>query len=167
MNEPTDRPAPPAIESRSGFTAALHWGFGEAMARSARRIVCVDRDFTNWPLGDAALLEALTGWIRRPQRQLVLLGGRFDEVPRRHPRFVAWRRAWGHAVPAWTPPEDLAAELPTLLFDDGPVLVRLFDAVHWRGRAEFDDGAARLYRDEVDAVLQRSEPAFPVTDLGL
>jgi hypothetical protein len=47
------------------------------------------------------------------------------------------------------------------------VLVRLIDAVHWRGRADRDVQAARLMRDELDAVLQRSEPAFPATELGL
>lgn len=157
----------PVIDSRTGFEAALHWGFGHAAARGARRIVCVDRNFAIWPLDDPALLDKLTAWLKRPQRQLVLLASNYDEVPRRSPRFTAWRRNWAHAVSAWLAPAELDTELPTLLLDDGPLMVRLIDAVHWRGRATLDAQAALPYRDEIDAVLQRSEPGFAATQLGL
>lgn len=157
----------PLIDSRAGFVAALRWGFAQATARDARRIVCVDPDFADWPLGEPDLLDAFTAWLRRPQRQLVLLAAGYDDVPRRHPRFVAWRRHWAHAVSAWQAPEDLCPVLPTLLLDDGPLLLRLIDRTHWRGRATLDAGASRPYRDEIDAVLQRAAPAFPVNHLGL
>jgi hypothetical protein len=157
----------PVIDSRAGFEAALRWGFEQAAARGARRIVCVDRDFVLWPLEDPALLDGLATWLRRPQRELVLLASTFDEVPRRLPRFTAWRRTWAHAVPGWQAPPDLDTALPTLLLDDSAVMVRLIDALHWRGRASLDAQAARPYRDEIDAVLQRCEPAFPATRLGL
>jgi hypothetical protein len=162
MNE-----TPPAITSRSAFVAALHWGFAQAIAGPARRIVCVDRDFADWPLDDAGLHGRLAAWLRLPQRRLVLLANDFGGVPRRHPRFVAWRAVWAHAIEAWSPPEDLASGLPTLLVDDMTVSVHLADNVHWRGRAEADAGAAQLWRDRVDAVLQRSEAAFAVNLLGL
>jgi hypothetical protein len=157
----------PKIDSRAGFEAALHWGFAQAIEADARRIVAVDRDFADWPLGDPALLDRLTAWVRLPQRQLVLLGSDWDEVPRRHARFMPWRRTWAHAIVAWQRPDDLDVELPTLLLDDGPLLVRLFDRERWRGRAELDARQARLVRDEIDAVLQRSTPALPATQLGL
>ncbi|MDE2613367.1 MAG: hypothetical protein KGL78_07990 [Burkholderiales bacterium] len=160
-------PTAPLIDSRAGFVAALHWGFAQAVARGARRIVCVDPDFADWPLGDPALLEALTQWLRRPQRQWLLLAATFDEVPRRHPRFVSWRRHWAHAVDAWRAPEDLSASLPTLLLDDGPLLVRLVDRAHWRGRAALGARESRPFRDEIDAVLQRSTQTLPATQLGL
>lgn len=158
---------PPVIDSSAAFVAALHWGFARAIERGARRIVAVDADFASWPLDDPALLEPLAAWLRRPQRELVLLARTFDEVPRRHPRFVAWRQLRAHAVPGWQVPDDLDVPLPTLLLDDGPLLVRLIDPVRWRGRASLDAQAARLQRDEIDALLQRSEPAFPATHLGL
>lgn len=161
------RPEPPQIDSRSAFADALRWGFDSAFARDARRIVCVDRDFADWPLDDPALLDAITRWLKRPLRQWVLLAAGFDEVTRRHPRFVRWRADWAHGVPAYAPPEEDRIELPTLLVDDGPVVVQLFDAVHWRGRASLDPREARSWRENLDALLQRSTPDFPVNRLGL
>lgn len=159
--------AAPRIDSRAGFSAAVRWGLERAHARAARRIVCVDPDFDDWPLDDPALIETLARFVSLPQRQLVLLATRFDQVPRRHPRFVQWRRHWSHAVVAFSPTEELDAALPTLLLDDGPLVVRLIDRNHWRGRASEDAREARLLRDEIDVVLQRSGPAFAVTELGL
>lgn len=157
----------PPIGSRAEFTAALHWGFTEAFAAGARRIVCVDASFVDWPLDDSALLESLTAWLKLPQRRLVLLAADYGEVPRRHPRFVRWRRDWAHAIEAWAPPEGDAVTLPTLLLDDNAITVQLIDAEHWRGRAARDARAARLWRESIDAILQRSEASFPVYGLGL
>jgi hypothetical protein len=158
---------PPKIDSRAAFAAAVRWGFDAAAARSARRIVCVDRDFAEWPLDEPALLDTLTAWLRLPKRRLVLLADRYDEMPRRHARFVRWRADWAHAIDAFSPPTDDGADLPTLLVDDGPISVQLLDAVHWRGRCELDARHAQLWRESLDAVLQRSDPAFPVSHLGL
>ena len=158
---------PPVIDSQAGFATALRWGFETAIGQGARQLLCVDARFEYWPLDDAALLAALGAWLRLPQRRLVLLAASFDEVPRRQPRFNTWRRDWTHATSFWQAPEEMAAELPTLLLADGAVSVRLIDAEHWRGRAEIDARSARLWRDRVDVVLQRSSPAFPVNTLGL
>lgn len=162
-----DSETPPAIDSRASFAEAVRWAFAQAIARDARRIVAVDRDFVDWPLGDTALLEQLTGWLRRPQRQLVLLAANWEDVPRRHPRFMPWRRTWAHALAIWQQPDGLDRDLPTWLLDDDALLLRLFDRERWRGRVEFDERATRLHRDEIDAVLQRSTPALPATQLGL
>lgn len=160
-------PAPPLITSRADFTAALRWGFDAAIAADARHILCVDRDFEHWPLDESGLHATLTTWLRRPQRRLSLLAASFDEVPRRHPRFVVWRRAWAHVITTMAAPEEFADSLPTLLVDDGAVLVQLFDAQHWRGRAERDARTAHLRRDELDVILQRSSASFPANTLGL
>ncbi len=158
--------AVPRITSRAEFGAALRWGLGTACTRGARRLWCVDRSFADWPLDDAALLEQLSAWLRRPQRRLVLLAGSYDEMVRWQPRFVAWRRDWAHAVEAWQTPAN-ADDLPTVLVDDAAVCVQLADRVHWRGRAGLDARAAQGWREEIDVVLQRSEASFPVKLLGL
>jgi hypothetical protein len=157
----------PAIDSRAGFQAALRWGFEQALAASARRIVCSDTDFAEWPLDDAALLQSLGAWLRLPQRRLVLLAHSYDEVPRRWPRFTAWRADWAHALDTWLAPQDPALALPTLLVADATVSVHLIDAAHWRGRASLDQRRAHQWCEELDVVLQRSERGFPVNTLGL
>ena len=167
--DPTgDAPAmPSALRSRGDFHAALHWGVGHAVATRARRLVCVDPDFATWPLDDPALLQALTAFLQLPQRRLVLLAYRFDTVQRGFARFVAWRRNWAHAIEAWSPPEDTEARLPTLAIDDDRLCLQVFDTTHWRGRLRLDDREVRQWRDEIDALLQRCEAAFPVHHLGL
>ena len=160
MNEP------PLMTSRAEFVAAVHWGVQAAAERGARRLCFVDPNFADWPLESPALLELLTTWLRLPQRQVVLLAETFEEVVRFKPRFVVWRRSWAHAIQAWSP-HDLPANLPTVLVDDGPVCVVLADRLHWRGRAAADARDAQRQREQIDAVLQRSEPAFPVNNLGL
>lgn len=159
--------APPAIDSRAAFRAALLWGFRSAFDESARRIVCADASFADWPLEDTGLLNGLTLWLKRPQRRLVLLAAGFDEVQRRCPRFTAWRGDWVHAVDAWQAPEDLAADLPTVLTCDKGASVHLIDAQHWRGNARQDERSARQWCESLDVVLQRSERAWGVRTLGL
>ena len=157
----------PCIDSRESCVAALHWGFGQALAQHARCIAYVDATFEHWPLDVPPLLQALTTWLRRPQRRLVLLAASCAEVPRRQPRFTAWRRDWAHAIQARQPPQDLATDLPTLLLDDRSLTVHLIYPTHWRGRARLDMRARLLRQKRIDAVSQRSEAELTVTMLGL
>ncbi len=167
MNASVPETPPPALGSRTAFADAIGWGLHSAADRGARQITLADPDFAEWPLGDAGVLQVLTGWLRRPGRRLVLLAAGYDQVPRRHPRFVSWRRDWSHAIEPRQPDADLAPEVPTLLLDDTGVLVHLMDALQWRGQATVDTRAALLWRERLDGLLQRSEPAFPVQTLGL
>jgi len=159
--------APPPIDSRQAWTSALHWGLKTATGQGARQMTWVDADFTEWPLNDAGWLQQLTAWLRLPQRRLVLLAADFSAIPQQHPRFMAWRRDWSHAVEARQVPPELATGLPRVLLDDRQLSVQLLDPVHWRGRAAQDARVAHLIREQVDAVLQRSEIGFPVNTLGL
>ncbi len=161
--------APPAIDSRATAQAALRWGFSAAMAEDARRIVCVAADWAFWPvLDDAALHEALAVWLRRPQRRLVVLGRRFDNLSRACPRLERWRTDWMHAIEAWQlPDEGVGPVPPALLLSDGAVSVHLVDAENGRGRAERDARRARQWCEEIDAAIQRSERTWAVRPLGL
>ncbi len=159
--------APPAIDSRAGFVAAVKWGFESAFAEDARRIIAVDPSFAEWPLDDSMLLSALAAWLRRPQRRLVLLAAQYDEVQRRCPRFTARRVDWVHAIDAWIAPDEWVADLPSVLATDRRTSVHLIDAQRWRGRAERDERRARQWCEELDAVVQRSERGFGLKPLGL
>lgn len=157
----------PIIDSIASWQAALRWGLASAQAADARSITCVDPSFETWPLNEAEVLDGLAAWLRKPGRRLLLLAAHYDEVPRCHPRFVQWRRDWAHAMQTLRVPDEFAAELPSLLLDDSSVSVHLIDPVHGRGRAALDKRARWLWQEKVDVVLQRSEPAFAVTALGL
>lgn len=164
---PTEVPPDVRIDSRAAFREAALRAFEHATAGASRRIVCVDPDFADWPLDDATLLQRMTDWLRRPQRQWVLLASDYARVPRLHPRFVTWRRDWSHAIAPFAAPADLDGGLPTLLLDERGLMLRIVDRTQWRGRLSYDESSARPWREEVDAVLQRCEPAFAVNTLGL
>ena len=155
-----------SIDSRSGFVAAVHEVLDLALARRTRRMLWVDADFAGWPLDDAILLRRLTHWLRLPQRQLLLLAGDYA-VLCRSPRFMACYRLWSHAIAAHAPAEDDVAQLPCLLLAERAALVQLMDKSHWRGWIAEEAASLRSWHERVDALLQRSEPAFPATTLGL
>jgi hypothetical protein len=155
-----------AIASRRAFAAAVHEVLDLAWARRARRMLWVDADFADWPLDDAALLLRLTDWLRLPQRQLLLLASDYEPL-RRRARFAACYRLWSHAISAYAPAEDDVAQLPCLLLAEDMALVQLLDKAHWRGWISTEPAPLRLARERIDALLQRSAPAFPATTLGL
>ena len=98
-----------AIESRADFVAAVHEAVSLALDAVRRAAwsgsTC---DFADWPLDEPALLQALTDWVRLPQRQLVLLAANYDDMRRRRARFTAWYRLWSHAVAAFSPPHAMS-----------------------------------------------------------
>jgi hypothetical protein len=112
-------------------------------------------------------MDALGAWLHRPQRRLVLLAEGFEGMERAHPRFSAWRRDWTHAVDPRVPADTDRGPLPTLLFDDGPVLLELWERDPPRGRATADALAARTARQRIDATVQRSAADWPLRPLGL
>jgi len=155
------------IDSRAVFRQAVLTALDAAIERGARRIVCVDRDFADWPLEATELHASLAAWLRRPQRQLVLLAAGYAPLVRTHPRFSEWRADWMHAIDARVPAEAGPHEWPTLLLDDGPVCLSVWQRDPWRGRAAVDAVAAHAARDRIDAELQRSAPGWPARPLGL
>jgi hypothetical protein len=168
LNTPDTPPTLPVIAGPEDFAPAVGWAIRTAITEGARTITAVDIAFgENWPWDDAALRAALAGWLRLPQRRLVLLAAHYDEVPRTHPQFVQWRRDWAHAIAPFVAPEELAHMLPTAVFDDRRVSVVRLDAVQGRGRASLEPRTRLLWHEKVDALLQRSSPGFPVTTLGL
>lgn len=159
--------AGPVIDSRLSFVAALQSAIGTARDRGARRMIWSDADFEAWPLGQAALLQTLTEWVRLPQRRLVLLARSFDRLRRDAPRFVAWRQTWAHAVDAYGPNPGDEDDLPSLLLVESVIVVQRLDASRWRGRVGTEASELRGWSEQLDAFLQRCEPAFPATTLGL
>lgn len=154
------------ITSRSAFHEALRAAFHELASSTSRHVFLSDLDFADWPLNEPGVVEDLGRWARS-HRSLTLLASHFDEVARRHARWVAWRQHWSHVVDCQAVDEaDLPALQPLLLIP-GQLVIRLVDRVAYRGsvsRAETDLVQAQ---EALDALLQRSAPSFPATILGL
>jgi len=154
------------ITTRAEFQDALRQAFAEAASAGCRELWLSDHDFADWPLGERDVIERLTEWAAS-SRRLTLLANSFDEVARRHPRWVTWRRQWSHIVSCRANTELEAGEVPALLIASGTVTVRLSDTVHHRGRVAHDRAEELRCKELIDAVLQRSEEAFPATSTGL
>lgn len=163
-----DETLPTAIAGRSDFAAAVHAVLGDAAEHGTRELWLVDPDFSLWPLGERELVGLLTRWAQGgPGRRITVIAQRFDDIPRRHPRFVAWRRDWAHVIHCREVGEVDASEVPTLLLAGEGLGLQLLERQHVRGRWFRDDAAWRTWREVIDALLQRSAEAFPATTLGL
>jgi hypothetical protein len=154
------------ITSRSEFHAALRLAFAEAAAKGSRELWLCDNDFADWPLGERAVIEQLGLWAAS-SRKMTLVALTFDEVSRRHARWVQWRQQWSHIVDCRTNTDFEAGELPTLFLATGTLTVRLPDPVHHRGSVSRQKADEVRCKEVIDAVLQRSVEAFPATTTGL
>lgn len=160
-----NRPRSDLIDGRSEFAAAVREALSSAVQTRAHELCLVDPDFDTWPLEDAEVLAALTAWARLPKRRLLMLAASFDTLPRRYPRFVAWRRTWAHVVECRTTEVDVS-QIPTLLLA-GARNLHLADRLRWRGHWLADDSEVGEWREVVEVLMQRSEGDFPANTLGL
>jgi hypothetical protein len=162
------------IEGAAAFAQAL-----ALLARQARDARCRDMWWVSprldaWPLDDPQLLDTLSAWLKLPQRNLTLLvaSSAAASPPSARPKFVTWYRWRSHAVRVFAAPAADDAALPMLAWrgpGDGLAagLVRLSSQEPWRGRVVREPDEVRAWHDGVDVVLQRAEPAWPVTTLGI
>ena len=134
------------------------------------RVMLSDLQFADWPLDEPAVLASLSAWLRPPGRTLWMVGLDFAAVARRFPRFARWRRDWAHRVEVWQPTDgEWPADQRMLL---APTLAaQWLDApnAHTIARLRVITNAVHvqaLHSQSAD-FLQRCEPAWPVTTLGL
>jgi hypothetical protein len=161
-----DLPTTRIITSRGEFHDALKEAFAFVADKGCREVFIADPTFSDWPLGDRSVLENLSRWAFT-HRKLTVLAESFDEFPRRHPRWVEWRRQWSHVVECRAVAEADIGQLTGLFMAPGLITLRVLDAEHYRASLSFDPVDSTRIRDAFDALLQRSEEAFPVTTLGL
>lgn len=159
-------PSSPPIAGRLDFHREIVRAFEHAADRGCPEIWLCDVDFADWPLGERALVEALTRWAYA-HRRLTLLACHFDEVPRRHPRWVAWRRNWGHVVDCLALPEMKPSQMPCFWFAPRLQAVRLVDPIRCRGFIDTAPADLLVLQDQVRELASQGVPAFPVTLLGL
>jgi len=174
MNDTTnDGAAAPAsgaphriLTTRGECQQALRDAFAEAARIGCRELWLCDADYSDWPLSERAVIDSLSQWAYS-HRKLTLLAHGFDEIVRRHARWIDWRRQWSHIVECRQLEVVEPGQVPTLLLAPGLVTVRIFDPVQQRGSVSHDPADAIRCRELVDDLWQRSSDAFSATTLGL
>lgn len=155
------------IASRDQFQAAVRNVVLNAEALGLRELAWVSPDFADWPLDEPALIDALGHWARQPGARLTWIAHDFERVRRAMPRLTRWRQTFAHVIACRTPPELPGPDTPTLLLAGRSVAVRMLDLDHARGWVSHQGRDVQRAREEIDAVLQRSEEAFASGVLGL
>lgn len=163
-------PLPPATRRIDGRVAFQH-AVREALAECARRgdpeLVLCDADFSQWPLGERDVMAAFDAWAQS-RRRLTVLASSYDDVVRRHPRWVAWRRTWAHIVECRALSPGEAGPCPTLLLvPTGPLTLRLHDTERYRGTWSTEPRDATEARELLDALHPHTVESFGATTLGL
>lgn len=132
----------------------------------ARQVWLIDHQLGDWPLDDAEVLAALTTWLRQGGRSLRLLGTDFGSTARALPKFSRWRRDWQHAMVIQQPADGhLTTAWRGLLAP--PWCLQWLDAPEGRLRVFADLAQCRAVEGQIADFLQRCEPAWPSTTLGL
>lgn len=161
---------PPALpEGRftglSGFTDLIRQSFSVAAAQGWREIIVCDPDFGDWPLGERAVIQSLNDWSMTG-RKFTMLAKTYDEVLRKHARFVTWRRTWAHIVECRANASTAADEMPSALLGPGWVFERL-DMQRCTGVGGSEVARRVALRERINERLLKSSPSFPATTLGL
>lgn len=153
------------FEGREEFRQLLRDALVAAARDGWREIVFCDATFEDWPLGERTVAESLQSWASGGRR-LTLLAKEYDDVIRRHPRFVVWRRTWAHIVDARACADADPLGLPSMLWSPAWVLERR-DPVRSAGFCGDEADRRITAREALNEWLQKSTPAFPATQLGL
>lgn len=128
-------------------------------------IILSDVDFSDWPLNQTAVIESLSAWAVAGRR-LTLLATRYEEVHRHHPRFVAWRRTWGHLIDGHVCDDPARGEVPSAIWSPS-WFMRRTDRVHQSGYCGNDPAMKASLREDLSERLRSSSVGFSASVLGL
>ena len=156
------------FSGREAFRAHLLTAFDAASRQGWREIILSDADFTDWPMGERAVTEALQAWAGQAGRgrQLVLVAERFDAFERHFPRFVQWRQLWSHIIDCRVCRGPGLPSVPSAFWTPDWALHRL-DVELFRGLTSVDPVRRRALRELQDECLRQGRPGFPASTLGL
>lgn len=159
-------PADVLIDGRAALRSALQTWLDEAAHRRARELWWCDGDLSLWPVGEQAWIEALGRWVGPGRRLTVLLA---DDAPlqRQHPRWVTWRRTWGHLVELWVVEPELAADLRGWALCPGCGGVEILEPAIGRARWVRDAAMLRTALQQLQAWKERARPGVAAHPLGL
>lgn len=149
----------------TAFAELIRHAFAAAAAQGWREIILSDRSFEDWPLGERLVAQSLNDWSRSG-RKLTMLAKNYDELIRRHARFVTWRRTWAHIVDCRSNASVSADDFPSALWSPSWVFQRL-DLDRCTGISGAEAARRVALKERLDECLRKSSPAFPATTLGI
>lgn len=165
-----DEAVPPGLhagrfEGRDAFQQLIRDALAAAAREGWRELILCDANFEEWPLGERAVAQSLQDWSQSG-RKCILLARKWDDVIRRHARFVTWRKTWSHIIDARACPSADPLDLPSAIWSPAWVMERrdLERSVGYCG-PEADRRLA--LRESLNEWLARSSPSFPAVTLGL
>ena len=153
------------FEGREDFRQLVRDALATAARDGWRELVLSDATFTDWPLGERAVIESLNSWSKSG-RHCTLLAKRYDDVVRMHPRFVQWRGTWSHIITAVACPSADALELPSAIWSPAWVMERR-DIERSNGYCGSEPDRRVALKEGLAEWLRKATPAFPATTLGL
>lgn len=167
--QPTPDQLPPLPEGRiqglRDFADLVRLALQTAAREGWPHIVLSDPDFSDWPLGERAVIDALNAWAGRG-RKIQFLAGSFDRLREQHPRLVQWRTTWAHIVEAHACRLVAGGDLPSAIWSPHWSMERL-DIGHCLMVASRSAERRTLLQERLEACWQQGSPSFPATVLGL
>ena len=161
----SDSPLAGRFTGRQDFERLVREALAQAARDGWQEMVWSDATFEDWPLRERAVVDSLQAWASSGRR-LTLLAARYDEVLKNQPRFVTWRRTWGHLVDCRVVRHVAPVDFPSALWSRHWYMQRL-DLTHSHGTWGDDRASLIRVRELLDENIRNSAPGFPVTVLGL
>jgi hypothetical protein len=153
------------FEGREDFQQLVRDALAAAGREGWREIILADATFEDWPLYERAVAESLQAWASGG-RKMILLAKRYDEVVRRHARFVTWRRTWSHIVDARAVASADVLDIPSAIWSPAWALERR-DIERCAGYCGSEPERRVLLKQGLQEWLLKSTPSFPATTSGL
>ena len=153
------------FEGLREFSDLIRLAFATAAAQGWREIIICDSTFEDWPLGERVVAQSLHEWSKSG-RKLTMLAKNYNEVMRRHARFVNWRRTWSHIIECRANASVMPDDMPSALWSPDWVFHRL-DLARSTGVSGAEAARRLALRERLNECLKLSSPAFAATTLGL
>lgn len=153
------------FEGRNEFQQLIRDALACAAREGWRQIILSDASFHDWPLGERVVAESLQAWSASG-RHCTLLARNWDDVLRRHARFVTWRRTWAHIIDARACSSADPGDLPSAIWSPGWAMQRL-DLERCNGFCGSEPERRVLLKQNINEWVQRSSASFPSHTTGL
>ena len=153
------------FSGREAFQQLVRDTFAVAAIEGWKEIILADANFDDWPLRERAVVESLNQWAKSGRR-LTVLAVRYDNLMRDQPRFVTWRKTWGHIIEARQCKGVDPLDFPSAVWSPQWVMQRL-DLVRCNGVCGSEPERRVALRDLLNERLRSSSPGFPASVLGL